>query len=247
LRRLLAEGRPPACRIPPAQILGYRALLELYHDLRAERTAQAQRRGVLPPGRPPAGRAGVAHRAGPGCGARRRSRAPVPGRAAASRHRPGHDRRREARLAPLRHRLPEAARHLTGAKVPAARPYGAGPLTALALTCRLAGKDRFSSSRKAARFAGLDITAWSSDRKGPPGQLSRQGPPVLRWAAYAAGETHARAVAPGHACDAAVKDRKNGKRATLADAQDRPAGLPHPGRARRRRAHRRLTSSPVPW
>jgi transposase len=43
------------------------------------------------------------------------------------------------------------------------------------------GDGRFSSSRKAVRFAGLDVTVRSSDRKGPPGRLSRQGPPVLRF------------------------------------------------------------------
>jgi hypothetical protein len=30
------------------------------------------------------------------------------------------------------------------------------------------------------------VTVYSSDRKGPPGRLSRQGPPVLRWAVYEA-------------------------------------------------------------
>jgi transposase len=44
-------------------------------------------------------------------------------------------------------------------------------------------------------------------------------PPVLRWAAYEAGKTHARAVAPDHAYYTAVKDRKNGKRATLSEAR----------------------------
>ena len=83
----------------------------------------------------------------------------------------------------VRHELLDAARHLTGAKVLAARLYGSGG-RALALTCWLAGEGRFSSSRKAVRFAGLDITVSSSDRKGPPGRLSRQGPPVLRWAVY---------------------------------------------------------------
>jgi len=42
---------------------------------------------------------------------------------------------------------------------------------------------------------------------------------VLRWAAYEAGKTHARAAAPDHAYYAAVKDRKNGKRATLPEAR----------------------------
>ncbi len=38
LRMLLAEGRLPECWIPPGHILECRALLELYHDLRAEHT-----------------------------------------------------------------------------------------------------------------------------------------------------------------------------------------------------------------
>jgi transposase len=91
--------------------------------------------------------------------------------------------------------------------------------TALALTCWLGGVGRFSSSRKAVRFTGLDVTVWSSDRKGPPGRLSRQGPPVLRWAVYEAGKTHGRAAAPDHGYYAAVKDRKNGKRAALSEAR----------------------------
>ena len=45
----------------------------------------------------------------------------------------------------------------------AARLYGVGPVTALAMTCWLGGAGRFSSSRKAVRFAGLDITVYSSD------------------------------------------------------------------------------------
>ena len=39
LRHLLAEDGLPECRIPPGHILECRALLETYHDLRAEHTA----------------------------------------------------------------------------------------------------------------------------------------------------------------------------------------------------------------
>ena len=205
LRTLLAEGRLPGCWIPPAQILEYRALLELYHDLRAERTAWVQRIHAV-----------FFHQGAPrlGEGALRTEQGLAGLRAAAAAHLSP-----AGQLQPLRHQLLDAARHLTGAKVLAARLYGAGPLTSLALTCWLGGAGRFSSSAKAVRFAGLDITVWSSDRKGPPGRLSRQGPPVLRWAAYEAGKTHARAAAPDHACYAAVNDRKNGKRATLPEAR----------------------------
>ena len=97
--------------------------------------------------------------------------------------------------------------------------YGVGPITALALTCWLAGAGRFSSARKAVRFAGLDVTVHSSDGKRSPGHLSRQGPPVLRWCVYEAGKTHARASAPDHAYYAQVKDRIDGKRAALSEAR----------------------------
>ena len=125
----------------------------------------------------------------------------------------------EARLDMLRHRLLAAARSLTGARVLAERLYGVGPVTGLAMTCWLGGAGRFSSSRKAVRFAGLDVTVWSSDRKGPPGRLSRQGPEVLRWAVYEAGKTHARASAPDHRYYAQVKDRQDGKRAAISEAR----------------------------
>ena len=113
----------------------------------------------------------------------------------------------------------DAARHLAGAKALADRLYGVGPVTALAITCWLGGAGRFSSSRKAVRFAGLDITVYSSDGKRSPGHLSRQGPEVLRWCVYEAGKAHARASAPDHAYYAAVKDRKNSKRAALSEAR----------------------------
>ena len=43
LRELLATGRTPECYIPPTPVLEWRALLELYHDLRMEHTGWAQR------------------------------------------------------------------------------------------------------------------------------------------------------------------------------------------------------------
>ena len=105
------------------------------------------------------------------------------------------------------------------AGVAAHRLHGVGPVTALAITCWLGGAARFSSSRNAVRFTGLDVTVCSPDRKGPPGRLSRQGPPVLRWAVYEAGTTHARSSAPDYRYYAQVKDRCNGKRAALSEAR----------------------------
>jgi transposase len=221
LRALLAEGRLPECWIPPTQILEYRALLETYHDLRAEHTAWVQRIHAV-----------FFHQGAPalGEGVLRTEQGLAALRAAAAAHLSPAGQLQiatalevlavvEARMEALRTQLRGAAQHLTGAKVLAARLYGVGPVTALALTCWLAGEGRFSSARKAVRFTGLDITVWSSDRKGPPGRLSRQGPPMLRWAVYEAGKTHARASAPDHGYYTAVKDRKNSKRAALSEAR----------------------------
>jgi transposase len=221
LRQLLAEGRLPECWIPPGHVLECRALLELYNDLRAEHTAWVQRIHAV-----------LFHWGAPalGEGALRTEQGLAELReAAAACLSPAGQLQiataleviaaLEARMHVLRHQLLDAARHLTGAKVLAARLYGVGPVTALALTCWLGGAGRFSSSRKAVRFAGLDVTVYSSDGKGPPGRLSRQGPPVLRWAAYEAGKTHARSTAPDHRYYAAVKDRQGGKRAALSEAR----------------------------
>ena len=221
LRMLLAEGRLPECWIPPGRILECRALLETYHDLRAEHTAWVQRihavlfhhgapalgNGTLRTGQGVATlRAVTAEWLSPAGQLQVATALEVTGAL-------------ETRLHAVRHQLLDAARHLAGAKVLAARLYGVGPVTALAMTRWLAGAGRFSSSRKAVRFTGLDITVYSSDRKGPPGRLSRQGPPVLRWALYEAGKTHARASAPDHGYYAQVKDRCNGKRAALSEAR----------------------------
>ena len=221
LRMLLAEGRLPECWIPPGHILECRALLELYNDLRRERTAWAQRIHAV-----------LFHQGAPalGEGALRTERGVAGLRAAAAAHLSPAGQLQvatalqvlealEEQMLTVRRQLLAAARHLTGAKVLAARLYGVGPVTGLAITCWLAGEGRFTSSRQAVRFAGLDITVSSSDRKGPPGRLSRQGPPVLRWAAYEAGKTHARSAAPDHRYYAAVKDRKDGKRAAISEAR----------------------------
>src|SRR5690348_13578238 len=165
---------------------------------RAHRPGAAHPRGPVPPGRPGPGRERAAQRAGPGRAAGSRRQLPVAGRTGPGRHRLEVTAALEERLHAVRHQLLDAARHLAGAKVLAARLYGVGPVTALAITCWLGGEGRFSSSRQVVRFAGLDITVSSSDRKGPPGRLSRQGPPVLRWAVYEAGKTHARTSAPDH-------------------------------------------------
>jgi transposase len=220
LRQLLAEGRRPECRVPPEQVLEARALLETCHDLRREHTAWVQRIHAV-----------FFHQGAPALGEIMRTAAGLDAvRAAAAAGLSPAGRQQvtvalammtclEDQLCALRHQLLHTARHLKGPRVLAGQLCGAGPVTALALTCWLGGTGRFSSARKAVRFAGLDVTVYSSGGKRTPGRLSRQGPPVLRWAVYEAGKTHARASAPGHACYAQVKDRKNSKRAALSEAR----------------------------
>ena len=221
LRQLLVEGRVPECWIPPERILEYRALLETYHDLRAERTARAQRIHAVffRQGAPQLGEGAL--RTGQGLAALRAAAAGCLSPAGQVQVATALDMitTLETQLGMLRHQLLDTARHLAGAKVLAARLYGVGPVTALAMTCWLGGAGRFSSSRQAVRFAGLDITVSSSDGKGPPGRLSRQGPPVLRWTLYEAGKVHSHLAAPDHAYYAAVNDSANSKRAALSEAR----------------------------
>jgi transposase len=218
-RDLLVQGRLPECWIPPAHVLECRALLELYHDLRGEHTAWVQRVHAV-----------LFHQGAPAFGDLSRAEAPAQlavlarvrlspaGQVQIATYRRMLE-GLEAELAAVRRRLLAAARQLRGARTLTESIYGVGPVTGLALTCWLGGAGRFSSSRKAVRFCGLDITVWSSDSKRPPGHLSRQGPPVLRWCAYEAGKTHARSAAPDHDYYASVKERQGGTRAALAEAR----------------------------
>ena len=80
----------------------------------------------------------------------------------------------EAELGILHRQLLTHAKHLRGARCLSEKLFGVGPLAALALTCWLGGAARFSSSRRAVRFAGLDVTVYSSAGKRGPGRLSRQ-------------------------------------------------------------------------
>jgi len=221
LRQLLADGRLPECWVPPSHVLECRALLETYHDLRAEHTAWTQRihAALFHQGARQLG--GQRLRTDRGLAALRQAAAVHLSPAGQLQVATALDMLAavEARMEVLRQQLLHAARHLAGARALQARLYGVGPLAGLAMTCWLGGAGRFSSSRKAVRFAGLDVTVYSSDGRRSPGHLSRQGPEILRWVAYEAGKTHGRASAPGHDYYAAVKDRTDGKIAALAQAR----------------------------
>jgi transposase len=125
---LLAEGRLPECWIPPSRILECRALLETYHDLRAEHTAWVQRIHAV-----------LFHQGAPalGEGTLRTGQGLAELRAAAAvRLSPAGQLQvataldvieaLEARMHELRHQLLDAARHLAGAKVLARGCTGSG-------------------------------------------------------------------------------------------------------------------------
>jgi len=204
----------------PGNILECLALLETYHDLRAKHTARVQRIHAI-----------LFHQgtAALGEGALRTEQDLAGLRAAAATYLSPAGQPQIATALEVTGTLETRLQELcTSRWMPQAPGRRQGPGRAAirgraghrARDYLLAGReDRFSSFRKALRFAQLDVTVYSSDRKGPPrARLSRQGPPVLRWGVYAVGKTH-------------------GKRA-VRGPQDPPASLPHPGRARRRRAVR---------
>ena len=119
---------------------------------------------------------------------------------------------------PLEDRLITYARRQLGCRS-LQKHYGIGPLTAVAILSEQGDARRFSSSRKAVRHSGLDVTVYESDGKRAPGRLSRQGPPILRWAVYEAALSATRSTSPDHAYYQDVKARCGGGRARLAVAR----------------------------
>jgi transposase len=97
--------------------------------------------------------------------------------------------------------------------------YGIGPLTAVTILAELGDCTRFSSSRQAVRYAGLDITVHQSDQRRSPGHLSRQGPPALRWALYEAAQVARQERGPDREYYQATKERIGGNRACLSVAR----------------------------
>jgi transposase len=221
MREAQQAGRIPQCYIPPEHVLECWALLSTYADLRRLHMAFVQRSHalLLHHGAPAVAAGGLSTQVG----------RQATGQAAAlylsSAARIQFDVNAsmldaiEVHLYELRRELLRRSRQLRGARLLQQTIYGVGPVTALALVCWLGGDKRFSSSRKAVRFAALDITVYSSDSKRSPGKLSRQGLSVLRWCLYEAGKLAARATSPDHDYYAAVKARISSKRAALSQAR----------------------------
>jgi transposase len=220
LRELLEAGRLPECYIPPGPVLEWRATLELYSDLRIEHSGWAQRihATCFHQGTTALGEAGVVR------GSRERLDHIVAEQLSPAGRLQVHTalsvmQALDEHLDRLRRRIVATARHVAGARALTDAIYRVAPMTGLALVCWLGGADRFSSSRKAVRFVGLDITVRSSDSKRSPGRLSRQGPEVLRWLLFEAAKTSARSYAPVHGYYTSVRQRYDGNRPALSQAR----------------------------
>ena len=108
------------------------------------------------------------------------------------------------------------ARRQPGCQALQARHYGVGWLCAVIIWAEVGDARRFSSSEQLVRYAGLDVTVYSSAGKRSSGHLSRQGSPELRWAAFEAAKCAARPGSPDYAYYRNVAAKRDGKRATLA-------------------------------
>ena len=124
----------------------------------------------------------------------------------------------DAQLAPMDKELRAYARRQPGCKALMGL-YGIGHLTAVTILAELGDARRFSSSREAVRYSGLDITVHQSDQRRAPGHLSRQGPPALRWALYEAAQSVHRTSGPDREYFLQAAERLGGKRACLAVAR----------------------------
>ena len=121
-------------------------------------------------------------------------------------------------LGPLDHELRAYARRQAGCRALQAH-YAIGELTAVTILAELGDARRFGSSRRAVRYAGIDITVAQSDRRRAPGHLSRQGPPALRWALYDAAQVARHPRSPDRDYYQQAAERLGGNRACLAVAR----------------------------
>jgi transposase len=215
LRELLMVGRLPESWIAPDHVLDLRARVRLRHTLGEQRSEWQQRIQAV-----------LYHHGCP----QRRSLMVGDGREwLASQPLPGSAREQVAvalsmidalqdQIAPLERELRAYARRQAGCKALMAH-YGIGELTAVTILAELGDCRRFSSSRQAVRYAGMDITVHESDQRRAPGHLSRQGPPALRWALYEAAQVARRPRSPDRAYYEQAAERLGGNRACLAVAR----------------------------
>src|SRR5215212_2728546 len=215
LRELLMVKRLPESWIPPAHLLDLRARVRLRHTLSEQRSEWQQRIQAV-----------LYHHGCP----QRRSLMVGDGRAWLAAQPLSESAREqvtvalamidalETQIAPLDRELRAYARRQVGCKALMSH-YGIGALTAVTILAELGDCRRFSSSRHAVRYAGMDITAHQSDQRRAPGHLSRQGPPALRWALFEAAQSACRRGSPDRDYYGQAAERLGHNRACLSVAR----------------------------
>jgi transposase len=215
LRELLMVGRLPESWIPPDHILDLRARVRLRHELGEQRSEWQQRIQAV-----------LYHH---GCPQRRQLMVGDGRQWLESQPLPATAREQfrvalamidalEVQIAPIEKELRAYARRQAGCKALMVH-YGIGELTAVTILAELGDCTRFSSSRQAVRYAGMDITVYQSDQHRAPGHISRQGPPALRWALYEAAQVARRPTSPDRDYYLEAKERIGGNRACLSVAR----------------------------
>jgi transposase len=215
LRELLMVGRVPESWIAPDHILDLRARVRLRHALSDQRGEWQQRIQAV-----------LYHH---GCPQRRNLMTRDGQDWLAAQSLPASAREQvtvalgmieavDLQLAPLDKALRAYARRQPGCRALMGH-YGIGELTAVTILAELGDARRFSSSREAVRYAGMDITVHQSDQRRAPGHLSRQGPPALRWALFEAAQSAARTGSPDHDYYVQAAQRLGANRACLSVAR----------------------------
>lgn len=215
LRELLMVGRLPESWIAPDHILDLHARVRLRHELGEQRSEWQQRIQAV-----------LYHHGAP----QRRGLMVGDGREwLAAQPLPETAREQvtvalamidaiDLQMRPIEKELRSYARRQAGCKALMAH-YGIGELTAVTILAELGDCTRFSSSRQAVRYAGMDITVYQSDRHRAPGHISRQGPPALRWALYEAAQVARRPGSPDRDYYLEAAERIGGNRACLSVAR----------------------------
>jgi transposase len=121
-------------------------------------------------------------------------------------------------LAPLEAELRWFARRQAGCLALQGH-FGIGELTSVAILAELGDARRFSSSRHAVRFAGLDVTVSQSDQSRAPGKLSHQGPAGTALGGLRGSPVRLARRSPDHHYYLETKARLGGKQAALTIAR----------------------------
>jgi transposase len=215
LRELLMVKRLPESWIPPDHILDLRVRVRLRHTLTEQRSEWQQRI-----------QATLYHH---GCPQRRNLMVGDGREWLAAQPLPAAAREQvtvalemidalDRQMAPLDKELRAYARRQAGCRALMAH-YGIGELVAVTVLSELGDCMRFSSSRQAVRYAGMDITVKQSDQRRAPGHLSRQGPPALRWALLEAAQNARRHGSPDRDYYVQAAERLGANRAALSVAR----------------------------